>query len=134
MKPALLALAVAVAVALAWYLVARRQSETWEIGGLYSILSAEGGFSVAKVLALDPGIVSIRIYKQRFTARPETVEPSELVVGTIHDTDGFGIGHMPVASSTFASWEPRLITRTEVSESELDGYRYWKESGGGVFQ
>jgi hypothetical protein len=86
------------------------------------------------VLALDPGIVSIRIYKQRFPARPENVGPSQLVVGTIHDTDGFGIGHMPLATSTFASWEPRLIRRAEVSESELDGYRYWKESGGGVFQ
>ncbi|HEU4427959.1 MAG TPA: hypothetical protein VFT98_04340 [Myxococcota bacterium] len=132
MKPALLALAVAVAVVLGGYLIARGQSETWEVGGLYSILGAEGGFSVAKVLALDPGIVSIRIYKQRFPARPGTVEPSDLVVGTIHD--GFGIGHIPVASSKFASWEPRLIRRSDVSESELDGYRCWKESGGGVFQ
>ncbi|HEX5065029.1 MAG TPA: hypothetical protein VFY49_02870 [Myxococcota bacterium] len=134
MKLALIAFAVAVALGLAWHLAARRRNTTWEVGGLYSILSAEGGFSVAKVLALDPGIVSIRIYKQRFPARPETVQPSQLVVGTIHDKDGFGIGHMPVASSTFASWEPRLITRAEVLESELDGYRFWKESGGGVFQ
>jgi hypothetical protein len=133
-RPILLALAAAVVLFFAWYVFTRGKSTTWEVGGLYSILSAEGGFSVAKVLALDPGIVSIRIYKQRFAARPETVDPSMLVVGTIHDTDGFGIGHMPVAASTFSAWNPQLIVRTEVAESELDGYRFWKESGGGVFE
>ncbi len=134
MKSVLVALAVAVAILLAWYVFTRRNSVTWEVGGLYSILSAEGGFRVAKVLALDPGIVSIRIYKPSFATRPKTVGPSDLVVGTIHDTDGFGIGHMPVSNSTFVSWEPWFIARTEVLESELDGYRYWKEADGGVFQ
>ena len=74
--------AVAVSI-LVWHFGLRDGRSNYEIGGLYSVRDSETGFRVAKVLALDPGVVSVRLYKQTFTARPETVSPSELTLGSI---------------------------------------------------
>ncbi len=103
----------------------------WRVGGVYSIRSGDGGFGVVKVLALDPGVVSVRIYKQKFKVRPTVVDPAALTLGSLHDPGGFGIGHAPVAEEGFASWEPHLLLVQDVSEDELEGYRYWKEDEGG---
>lgn len=102
----------------------------WKVGGLYSIESGEGDFSVAKVLALDPGVVGVRVYKQRFPARPAKA-PSTLTLGTINDKDGFGIGHLPLAEEEFGSWKPQLLEVQTVTAEELEGYSMWKESQGG---
>ena len=103
----------------------------WRTGGVYSIRSGQGGFGVVKVLAVDPGVVSIRIYKQKYGERPSTVDPATLTLGSLHDPDGFGIGHAPVAEARFASWEPHLLFVQSVSEDELEGYRIWKEDSAG---
>ncbi len=102
----------------------------WRVGGVYSIQSGDGGFGVVKVLALDPGVVSVRIYRQKYRARPTAVDPASLSLGSLHDPEGFGIGHAPVSEAGFASWKPQLLFIQSVSEDELDGYRYWKEDGG----
>jgi hypothetical protein len=103
----------------------------WIAGGLYSVREAEM-FRVAKVLALDRG-VHIRIYKPRYVNRPVHVDLADLTLGTIHDPDGFGIGHLPINRRTFKAWEPKLIRVDDVDESELDGYRMWRDDKGGVF-
>jgi hypothetical protein len=56
-----------------------------------------------------------------------------LSLGTVHDEDGFGIGHLPLSARNFAHWEPMIIGHEEVSPEELEGYNLWKESGGGVW-
>jgi hypothetical protein len=56
-----------------------------------------------------------------------------LTLGSIHDADGFGVGHLPVTAATFSSWLPMLITRTAVTQEELEGYEEWKKSKGGAF-
>jgi hypothetical protein len=38
-----------------------------------------------------------------------------LSLGKIDDYDGFGIGHMPLARSTFSSWHPELVMKTTVA-------------------
>ena len=134
MKTALVALVVLATFALIWYFGRRGSSPAWEIGGLYSVRDSEGGFRVAKVLAVDPGVVSIRIYKERFEKRPSDIDLAKLSLGSVNDADGFGIGHMPLAAPTFSSWEPRFLRASSVTGEELEGYGIWKESGGGAFK
>src|SRR5215467_9941897 len=102
------------------------QSELFE-GGYYSIADGDV-FSIAKVLKLDPDIVHVRIYKQHFEQRPRAIDPGALTLGTIHDKDGFGMGHLPLRLSSFVQREPRFLTYAEVQPGELEGYNMWKES------
>jgi hypothetical protein len=109
------------------------QSELFE-GAYYSILDGDA-FSIARVLKLDPEIVHARIYKQHFPQRPRSIDPGTLTLGTIHDQDGFGMGHLPLRRSAFMEREPVFITYTEVKAEELEGYNFWKEhANGGVFE
>jgi hypothetical protein len=102
-------------------------------GGLYSTEDGKGQFSVVKILVLEPDAVHIRIYKQRFPSRPASVDPASLTLGKLGDKDGFSIGHLPLSRRTFASWQPVFISQQSVSDSELEGYRTWKEAKGGIF-
>ncbi len=102
-------------------------------GGYYSIVDGEI-FSIAKVLKLEPEIVHVRIYKQKFQQRPRSIDPAQLALGTIHDTDGFGMGHLPLRLETFQNSEPLFLTYAEVLAAELEGYNMWKEHGGGVWE
>jgi hypothetical protein len=104
-----------------------------QLGGLYSVLGDENSFSVAKVLVVDDKGIHIRLYKQKFPSRPESVDEGTLTLGSIHDSDGFGMGHLPLAREAFWRMEPQLIQVSTVKEDELDGYREWKQAGGGVF-
>ncbi len=127
----LLGIALVLASLLACRSRERSKLPAWKVGGLYSIRSGEGDFVVAKVLALDPGVVGVRIYKQKFQSRPVTVDPSSLTLGSVKDPDGFGLGHIPVPEEGFASWEPQLLLVQGVTDAELEGYRYWKDAQGG---
>jgi hypothetical protein len=133
MRTGVIALVVVATIALIWYFGRRETSPAWEIGGLYSVRDSERGFRVAKVLAIDPGVVSIRMYKQTFSERPSNIDPAKLSVGSINDTE-FGIGHLPLDPPTFSSWEPRFLLGSSLTDEELEGYRMWKESGGGAFK
>src|SRR5688572_13725931 len=95
-------LVAAAAVVLMWYLGRRGGDPAWEPGGLYSIRHSERGFGVVKVLAIDPGVISIRMYKQTFETRPSSIDPSGLTLGSIDDADGFGVGHLPLDGPTFS--------------------------------
>ncbi|HEY1375981.1 MAG TPA: hypothetical protein VGF55_04270 [Gemmataceae bacterium] len=102
-------------------------------GGVYSIDNGDGTFGVVKVLKLEPGVVHIRVYRNKYAARPTSVELSDLSLGGFDDPGGFGVGHLPISANNVAGWRPVLLAETQVAEDELEGYRLWKESGGGVF-
>lgn len=107
-------------------------SSRWEVGGVYSI-SDGGQFRVAKVLAIDPEAVSIRIYRESFPTRPAVAERGDLSLGKVDDPEGFGIGHIPLSPKDFALTFPVKLRAEPVGDDELDGYRIWKESGGVAF-
>jgi hypothetical protein len=110
-------------------------SELFE-GAYYSIVDGDV-FSIAKVLKLerDPEIVHVRIYKQHFSQRPRSIDPGALTLGTIHDEDGFGMGHLPLRLVTFMDSEPIFLTHSQVQPEELEGYNLWKETaGGGIWE
>ena len=107
--------------------------EDWKPGSLYSVTGENGTFSIVKVLARDTGVVSVRLYRERFPTRPSEVDPARLSLGQVGDAEGFGIGHLPLAERDFALWFPVLVQEGDVSEDELEGYRIWKESGAQAF-
>jgi hypothetical protein len=107
-------------------------SELFE-GGYYSIIDGDE-FGIARVLKIDPEIVHVRIYKQHFSQRPRAIDPAKLTLGTIDDDGGFGMGHLPLRTPTFAEREPVFITYLPVDEDELQGYNVWKDANGGVWE
>ena len=100
----------------------------YKAGDIYSIDDGAEKFSVVKVLAVDNEMIHIRIYKQKFSSRPSSVDPKILTLGTPSDSDGFGIGHIPLDKNAFKEWEPELIMNIPVTEDELEGYKMWKEN------
>jgi len=124
---------VALVVALVGSVSSCSRSAELVVGGIYSISDDDGRFGIAKLLARDEGICHVRLYKQKFPSRPEKVDPLDLSLGSIYDQDGFGMGHLPLQDDAFRAWQPVLILKTPVTFEELDGYRMWKEAGGGVF-
>jgi hypothetical protein len=115
------------------FIACRKSSASLQVGGIYSTADGKGGYGVVKLLAHGNGICHVRIYKQKFATRPATVDVGGLSLGKLGDPDGFGMGHIPMRESGFLEWQPVLITTTTVTPEELDGYKSWKESGGGVF-
>ena len=115
------------------YLRTRTQRTPLKVGTLYSVDAGEWGFRVAKVLAVEPGAVHIRLYKRRWSSRPANVENQDLTLGKPDDPDGFGVGHLPLRAAAFHAWRPMLISEGSVSPEELEGYNMWKEAKGGLF-
>jgi hypothetical protein len=97
-------------------------------GGPY-VCCSQKPYGVLKILKAEDQIAQIRLYKNRFDRIPPRVEPNSLDLGTIHDRDGFGIGHLPISHETFASWQPQFQQHALV---EPDGYQIWKNSRGSV--
>jgi len=104
----------------------------YKAGELY-LVADEKGYQVAKVLAVEPGIVHIRLYKNAFRERPSEIDLEKLELGRIDDPDGFGMGHVPLKPETFSGWGPELFMVGTVQPEELDGYNVWKGSNGGVW-
>ena len=85
-------------------------------GGFYSIRCGEH-FEIFKVLAVFNETMHVRVYPERFTERPESVP---LTLGELDGPHDRGIRHLTL--SKFASWQPELVARGEVSDEELEGY------------
>jgi hypothetical protein len=109
----------------------------WREGGLYSIVHEYGGFGVVKVLVIERDVVHVRLYKNRFSYRPKTINQTSLTLGTREDVaagnGSFGIGHLPLSESLFCSWRPVLLAQSTVQPEELEGYEVWKDAKGGVW-
>jgi hypothetical protein len=95
--------------------------------------SGEGGYKIAKVLKADASMVHIAICKNRYPERPARVDPVTLTFGSIDDSGGFGIGQLPLSRATFAAWLPVRFQHSAVTDEELEGYRIWEDSKGGIF-
>jgi hypothetical protein len=102
-------------------------------GVLCTVDDGEGFYRVAKVLAIDDAGVHIRLYKNKWKERPKEVDRSTLSLGSIHDKDGFGMGHLPLTKRAFSAWKPVFLSKEEVRKEEMHGYEMWKDSKGGYF-
>ena len=111
----------------------REKAVEYRVGGLYSTDDGKGQFGVVKILVLEPDAVHVRIYQQKFSSRPTSIDPISLTLGKLGDKESFSIGHLPLSRRTFSSWEPVFISQQTVSEQELEGYKVWKDANGGLF-
>ena len=113
-------------------LLRKGRSKPYVQGGVYSIKS-ETGFGVVKIIAVDGEAVHVRLYKNKLSSRPDKIDPDTLKLGTIHDPDGFGVGHLPLSPREFSSWSPVFVQGSTVSKDEMIGYEEWKKSRGGIW-
>ena len=109
--------------------------EQWWEGGVYSVEAERGGFSIVKVLKLDPAGVHIRLYSNHFARRPSEIDVSTLYMAgvTRKPNEELGMGHLPLSRASFAGWKPKLIKIVSVESTELEGYEMWRQAKGGYF-
>lgn len=108
------------------------------VGGIYSTIVGRDKqralmFGISKVLLHENAIVHVRLYKNLFSERPQSIDVSSLSLGQMGKDEFPGAGHMPMSKTAFAKQIPILITRVDVEAKELAGYEEWKKQGGGVF-
>jgi hypothetical protein len=102
-----------------------------QVRGLYSIEDGDGSYATAKVLALEPAVVHLRVYKERFTIWVRDDTPASLILSSLRDSEGAEISHPLVAPSAFLATRPVFIRQTAVETDELQGER--RVASGGVF-
>jgi hypothetical protein len=104
-------------------------------GGLYYTPGEHDGYSVLKVLKVDPEGVHVRLYSNHYSQPPTKIDESKLyMAGQDRKPDeGLGMGHVPLSKKTFLAWNARFIQQSTVTEAELEGYKIWLEAKGGYF-
>ena len=113
-----------------WYYA--RSVRKFTAGDVCSIKS-DDRFSVAKILAMSGDVVHVRLYKEKFALRPQTVGMGTLSLGRVDDPDGFGVGHLPLSRGTFGSWLPARFQSELITDDEFIWVTEWEKSGGGVW-
>ena len=80
-----------------------------------------GAYRVAKVLAVRPPLLFVRIYRNRWDVRPTTVDTKELVVGKVSDPKGYGTSCIGIAESLFLKEaSPQALSKSAVNAEELE--------------
>jgi len=115
-----------------WWLIRKLPSNLRD-GDICSVVFGEDGYKIVKVLKVDESIIHIALYKNRHSQRPLQIDERILTFGRMDDSGGFGIGHLPLSRGSFAAWLPVRIQHSQVIDEDLEGYRIWYESKGGVF-
>src|SRR4051812_34844414 len=100
----------------------RNTPEGIVVGGLYASKREDGSFRVSKVLAVDQSAVHVRIYKNKFSGLPQNLDTSVLSLGKLGDSEGFGIGHAPIAKEGWLASHV-FLKKEPVHDEELEGYR-----------
>lgn len=102
-----------------------------EPGGLYSVEDGTGGYRIAKLFAWDSTTVHLRLYSNRFPARPDTVASGTL---RLRPAPGEPVGreHFPAARYLFRAWSPQLVGHDTVTAQERGLVEEWRSSGGRV--
>ncbi|MEM7478946.1 MAG: hypothetical protein AAF483_28520 [Planctomycetota bacterium] len=98
------------------------------VGGLYATKWDDGKFRIIKVLALDSETAHLRLYAEKFDRVSETIDSEQLTLGDVFGDGPVGLGHFPVAKSSFFNEERQFLKKEEVKESELDGFRTYMEA------
>jgi hypothetical protein len=104
-------------------------------GGLYSTPDENGGYSVIKILKLDPQGVHVRMYSNQFPEHPATLDESKLYMAGMDrkPDEPLGMGHAPISRRSFATWNARFIKIVPVKSDELEGYEIWNDGNGSYF-
>jgi uncharacterized protein YndB with AHSA1/START domain len=90
-------------------------------------------WAFGKVLTQTRKVIHLRIYSDRWVEPPELVNPWRLRLDPAW-ADNPGVGHVPLAAADLQRMPAYYMRLVMVGDDELEGYRNWKESGGGVFR
>ena len=91
---------------------------TIRAGSICTVANGDGRFGAIKVLMVTNLFLEVTIYKNKFDTRPDEVDIDQLTIGTVHDPDGFGIGHVALAPDGFMNWQPVIVGFREVTAEE----------------
>jgi hypothetical protein len=94
---------------------------------------------VSKILAISPGIVHLRTFRNVFPSPPTSNDiPNLTITMTMEDlvaltkdpekAGPIGIGHAPISRAGFLGDDPVLFATGPVDDDELQGYRDWKRA------
>lgn len=105
--------------------------------------AASESWAAAKVLRSEIMKVHLAIRADRWSVRPERVQPwtpsqppvpiETILSGGIAAVWPVAIGHYPLTRSTFTAAKPRFAGVTTLEHDELDAYRSWRDEKGGTF-
>jgi len=94
------------------------QVQDLKAGGLYVLQNRDSTYYIAKILVIDNDAVHMRMYSNTFQAKPHDISSDTLTIL---------IGHAPMDKNGFLKERPELIKMEEVKDSELEGYKLYKE-------
>jgi hypothetical protein len=99
--------------------------DTMGPGDVCAVEWSEEEYRLVKILAMEDGIVHVRLYADKFVDRPFEAGPDVVSHGLIHTS--FGIPHLPLSADDFAAWLPGVVGHEDVRPEELEGYELWHE-------
>lgn len=102
------------------------QKDSIKAGSICTVEDGEGKFGVIKILVIDDEIAHVKIYKNKYDQRPDTIDVKTLSLGSINDGEEVGIGHVPLARKEFEDWKPIPVGFEAVTKEDLEGYEIWK--------
>jgi len=80
-------------------------------GTFYSVDNGDGGFRIVEILEPESnGAVSARLYGNRFSTRPRTIDPAALTMAPSSGFEGPGIDRVEVSPAMWAVWRPRRLS------------------------
>jgi len=94
-------------------------------GDIFIIPNENREYEILKVIAVDDEGIHLRFYEDIFTDKPTSV---------CTETLEWFLGHIPMSWDVWDDMEKEQIQNDPVSKEELEGYLYWKDEVGGVFQ
>lgn len=98
-----------------------------QAGSICTVENGDGKFGVVKILVVENEIMHVKIFKNIYDKRPSKVDKITLTIGSMYDTDGFGVGHTPLDKKAFYNWKPKVVDFETVTKDELIGYEIWKD-------
>jgi hypothetical protein len=99
--------------------------DTMGPGDVCAVEWSEEEYRLVKILAIEDGVVHVRLYADKFVDRPLEAGPDVLSHRLIHTS--FGIPHLPLSAEDFAAWVPGVVGHEDVRPEELEGYELWQE-------
>jgi hypothetical protein len=99
------------------------------VGGLYSMNDGEGSFGVIKVIAIEEKGTHVRLYRNRWTDRPTTIDEATLTLAVNPSHIIYGAEHLALTRKGFYSLQPVFIKQGTVTPEEIQPYKIWTTSG-----
>jgi len=100
-------------------------------GDIVIMPNEDGTWNVGKILVVDDFAVHLRSFSNCYKKKPASIPFSDLTMGSGGKKDSLdahmSIGHAPISLEGFLAAKPEVIGNQPVQESELEGYKIWRD-------